>query len=82
MSENLLLTPPKYKTTVTTFGPRREFLYSSGARFSDYASHATFMGAPLVTIANGRNPETGKRLSPGGFSRSASELAGWWPSGS
>ena len=58
--ENLLLKPPQYKVTKTSRGIRREFLYTSGQRFSEYRSHAELFGYPLVCIANGIHPETGK----------------------
>ena len=67
MSANLLLTNPEYKTTETGKGIWREYLYQDGMCFREYRSHKTLLGMPLVTIANGRNPETGKMAVAEGF---------------
>ncbi len=67
MSENLLLTNPEYKTTETEKGVWREFLYQDGMYFREYRSHKKLLGMPLVTIANGRHPETGKMAVAEGF---------------
>ena len=67
MSANLLLTNPEYKTTETGKGIWREYLYQDGMYFREYRSHKTLLGMPFVTIANGRNPETGKMAVAEGF---------------
>lgn len=67
MSENLLLSNPEYKVTDTGKGVWREFLYSGGGCYREYRSHTTVAGMPLVVIANGRHPETGKMAVAEGF---------------
>lgn len=67
MSENLLLTDPEYKITDTGKGIWREYLYSGGGYFREYRSHTMLAGMPLVVIANGRHPETGRMAVAEGF---------------
>ncbi len=57
---NLLDIAPDYQITHTPNGVWRRYLYSSGAAYSEYTSRRSLRGWPLVQIANGRSPETGK----------------------
>ena len=64
---NLLNATPDYLITRTANGVWRRYLYSNGGAYSEYTSHRTFAGRPLVQIANGRSPETGKMAVARGF---------------
>ena len=57
---NLLKEVPDYEITRTASGVWRRYLYSSGGLYSGFTSHRSFGGWPLVQIARGRSPETGK----------------------
>ena len=76
-SANLLLEKPKYKFTKTAAGMWKEFLYENGAVFREYRSHRTIGGKPLVCIANGRNPETGKMAVAEGIIAIGQRARGW-----
>ena len=58
--ENLLLSKIDYQVTKTSSGTWKLFLYSSGQRYAEFVSDARLGGLPLVHIAYGRSPETGK----------------------
>ncbi len=58
--ENLLLSKIDYQVTKTASGTWKRFLYSSGQRYVEFVSDARLGGLPLVHIAYGRSPETGK----------------------
>jgi len=62
MVKNLLLEKVEYKIESTNFGVWRRFLYPNGAYFTEFKSHATFFGLPLLHYTRGKCPETGKRV--------------------
>lgn len=62
MTENLLLGDIQYKFEETHLGTWRRFMYPNGQVFSEYVSHASLFGLPLVHYTHGRCPETGKRI--------------------
>ena len=64
---NLLKEAPDYQTTHTASGVWRRYLYSSGALYSEFTSHRSFGGWPLVHVARGRSPETGKIVTARGI---------------
>ena len=76
-SVNLLLKPPKYRYTDTGLGVWKEFLYENGRVFREYRSHRTVCGQPLVSIANGRHPETGKMAVAEGIIAIGQWAQGW-----
>ena len=57
---NLLKEAPDYQIERTANGVWRRYLYTSGAMYSEFTSHRSFGGWPLIHIARGRSPETGK----------------------
>jgi len=59
---NLLLEEVEYKIDQTNLGTWRRYLYSNGTGFSEFKSHATLFGLPLIHYTYGKNPETGKRV--------------------
>jgi hydrogenase maturation factor len=59
---NKALDEVDYLWTESPRGTRRVFVYESGQTFSEYQSHATFLGFPLVHITRGVCPETGRRV--------------------
>ena len=61
-SANLLLSDVEYEITETRFGVRRRFLYPNGRLFTDFVSHRSMFGLPLVHLTHGICPETGKRV--------------------
>ncbi len=63
---NLLNLAPDYQITRTASGFWRRYLYSNGALYSEYTSHSSFAGWPLVHIARGRSPETGRVITARG----------------
>lgn len=60
--KNMLLENPEYKITKTGFGVWRSFMYPTGACFSEFKSHKTIFGLPLVHYTRGICPETGRRV--------------------
>lgn len=64
---NQLNAAPDYLFTHTPHGVSRRYLYENGTMFSEWTSHRTLVGRPLVQIANGRCPETGKMAVARGF---------------
>ena len=64
---NLLNTPLDYQVTKTSFGTRKRFLYESGQLYSEYISFARVGSWPLVHMARGRSPETGRSVTARGF---------------
>jgi hypothetical protein len=60
--KNLLLEKVEYKIETTNFGVWRRFVYSNGAYFAEFRSHATFLGLPLFHYTRGKCPETGRRI--------------------
>jgi len=60
--KNLLLEHVEYKVETTRFGVWRRFLYPNGAYFTEFKSHTTFFGLPLVHYTRGICPETGRRV--------------------
>ncbi len=63
---NLLNIAPDYQITRTAHGVWRRYLFASGALYSEFTSHTSFNGWPLVQIARGRSPETGKAVTARG----------------
>ena len=57
---NLLKEAPDYQVTRTANGVWRRYRHTNGALYSEFTSHRSFGGWPLVHIARGRSPETGK----------------------
>ena len=60
--KNLLLENVEYKMEQTRFGVWRRFVYPNGLYFSEFKSHATFLGLPLLHYTRGKCPETGRRI--------------------
>jgi len=58
--ENLLLSKIDYQVTKTDSGTWKRFLYTSGQRYVEFVSDARIGSLPLIHIAYGRSPETGK----------------------
>lgn len=58
--ENLLLSKIDYLVTKTESGTWKRFLYTSGQRYAEFVSDARIGSLPLIHIAYGRSPETGK----------------------
>ena len=58
---NLLNVAPDYQITRTANGVWRRYLFASGLLYTEYTSHATVAGWPLVHFVRGRSPETGVR---------------------
>ena len=63
---NLLLHDVQYQVTETEAGTWRRFMYPSGKVFSEYKSHRTWGGLPLIHYTFGRSPETGKFVTAHG----------------
>ena len=59
---NLLLEDIEYKIDETPGGVWRRYAYPTGEYFSEYKSHMTFVGLPLVHYTHGKCPETGHRI--------------------
>ena len=59
---NLLLEEVEYKIDQTNFGTWWRYVYTNGAGFSEFKSHATLFGLPLIHYTYGKNPETGRRV--------------------
>ncbi len=59
---NLLLDEIEYKIEETAGGVRRSYMYPSGALFTEYRSHLTVNGWPLLHMTRGICPETGRRM--------------------
>jgi len=59
---NLLLEEVEYQVTRTELGMWRRYLYPSGARFSEFKSHKTWFGLPVIHYTSGICPETGRRV--------------------
>ncbi|MBI5387951.1 MAG: hypothetical protein HZA90_25085 [Verrucomicrobia bacterium] len=57
---NLLHTQIDYRITQTGFGTWKRYLYQGGALYQEFTSDASVRDWPLLQIASGRNPETGK----------------------
>ena len=64
---NLLLEEVEYKIDQTNFGTWRRYVYTNGAGFSEFKSHATLFGLPLIHYTFGKNPETGRRIMAKGI---------------
>jgi hypothetical protein len=64
---NLLNTPADFLVTRTSFGTWKRYLYPSGMLYREFVSHSRVGAWPLVHIATGRNPETGKIATARGF---------------
>ncbi len=63
---NEIVESPDYNVTETALGTWKRYIYPSGMRFSEFRSHSEFMGLPLVHIALGICPETGRRITAKG----------------
>lgn len=59
---NLLNEQIDFKTERTGLGVWRSYLYSNGARFSEFRSYHEILGWPLLHYTYGINPETGRRV--------------------
>lgn len=60
--QNLLLENVEYKIEETNLGVWRRFVYTSGARFSEFRSHASVGDLPFIHYTSGVCPETGRRV--------------------
>jgi hypothetical protein len=58
--DNLLNAKIDYEITKTSFGTWRRYLYVSGHLYSEFISDSQVGHWPLIHIAKGRSPETGK----------------------
>jgi hypothetical protein len=59
---NLLHQDIDYEWTETPLGVWRRYMYSNGALFAEYVSHAKAGAVPLVHITWGKCPETARRV--------------------
>lgn len=59
---NLLNQEPDYVFSSNKLGITRKYLYESGMLFREFKSHLKIGSLPLIHIALGVNPQTGKRL--------------------
>jgi hypothetical protein len=57
---NLLNTKIDYQISRTNFGTWKRYLYEGGMMYSEFTSHSSVAGWPLMQIAAGRSPETGR----------------------
>lgn len=64
---NLLLQPVEYKVERTALGVWRSHLSENGAYFTEFRSHAEWLGLPLVNYTRGVNPETGRLKTAKGW---------------
>jgi hypothetical protein len=64
---NLLLRRVDYRLENTRFGTWSRFLYSSGASYAEFRSHAVLFGLPLLHYTAGICPETGRRRTARGI---------------
>jgi hypothetical protein len=64
---NLLNQPVDFQITRTTFGTWKRYLYESGMLYREFISHSKVGSMPLVHIAIGRDPRTGKIATAKGF---------------
>ena len=58
---NVLNTLPDYQITRTARGVWRRYFHESGPMYKEFTSHTKIGGWPLVSVAYGRSPETGKQ---------------------
>jgi hypothetical protein len=65
-TKNMLLEDVQYKIEETANGVWRSFLYPSGQRFSEFKTHLSWGGMPLLHYTYGICPETGKRVTARG----------------
>ena len=63
--------------TKTAVGVWKEFLYENGHVFREFRSHQAVAGRPLVCIAAGRDPETGKMAVADGIIAIGQWARGW-----
>lgn len=59
--DNLLLRNATYKVRKTDLGTWNSYLYPSGKLFTEFRSHANYLGLPLIHYTRGICPETGRR---------------------
>lgn len=60
MTANLLNSEIDYQVTPSRFGTWKRYLYTSGNLYQEFTSNRRIGNWPLVHIATGRSPETGK----------------------
>jgi hypothetical protein len=60
--KNMLLEKVEYKIEKTNLGTWRSFVYPTGEYFSEFTSHNTMLGLPLLHYTRGKCPETGRRI--------------------
>lgn len=60
--KNMLLEKVEYKIEKTNLGTWRSFVYPSGEYFSEFTSHNTMFGLPVLHYTRGKCPETGRRI--------------------
>lgn len=58
--EDKLDKPPKYQYVETGMGTWKSYEFENGAKFNEFTSHSRFGDLPLISIASGIDPETGK----------------------
>lgn len=56
-----------YRVEENALGTWRRHVYPSGQSYSEFTSHRTLFGLPLVHVTLGRNPETGRRKTARGI---------------
>lgn len=61
------LKPIKFTFTQTELGVWKTFDHADGTKFRQFTSHAQLMGRPLVCVAAGLDPETGKMVIADGW---------------
>lgn len=59
--------PPKYEYTDTGAGTWKSFEFENGVKFKQYTSHMMIGEQPLISVASGIDPETGKMATAEGF---------------
>lgn len=64
--QNLLKQPVDYRIVETAWGRWRQFMYPTGAVFSEFRSHAELLGLPWLHYTRGISPETGRRVTARG----------------
>lgn len=60
--KNMLLEKVDYRIEKTKLGTWRKYLYPTGEYFSEFKSHNTMFGLPVVHFTRGKCPETGRRI--------------------
>jgi len=60
--KNMLFEKVEYKIEKTNFGTWRRFVYPTGEYFTEFTSHNTMFGLPVLHYTRGKCPDTGRRI--------------------